>query len=589
MTNDLVAAIRRDNAHLFVNRTEVGIDVANLDGIEDIISVRDQDGRLDLFETKKVLPYTHLNGTHVLMLYLNGDLRYSSKAKTWRLWNEMVYDIVDPDTVPKMVGKFAKKYSDVLNAAEEQCIQDAADFLALPENVAILAGTDEDEKKRVRQEAAVLRGRFGLLFHKHQEYELKIHNTRGYNDLVRMMERECAKSEDLYDADTSIFVLENGVLDLDRTTSTQSVHLMTHDPIRNVTKFAPVKYVPDATAPVWEHYLETSIPDEASRRYLQRWCGAAMLGKPVDKGFMNLLGPTDSGKSVFVWAIQKLMGDYAGSEPPSTFTKKRGGGEKHFDLHELRGKRFIVTSETGDGEALDDDLLKRLTGEDQQKTRTLFQGFVSWVPQCTIFISSNHELRFNTGDTAMANRYKPIKFPNTFSRSASAPVEQRADLTLKDKLKNELPGMLNWFLAGLVDYATNGMGDEPASVTANRDEIIRKIDTRYEWFEEMMRLGRIMEVPKDQLEDFNALPKVHRLKVGDAYQSYSMWCALNGIKSPYNQTNFAKAITARYPEKTQSGGVRWLQLTKTDRWGLSEDVIEAQSAGGELTSIHHSL
>jgi P4 family phage/plasmid primase-like protien len=565
-------ALRRDNSHLFSERTLVGVNIDNLVGIENLLVERESDGSLNLGETKKKLPYSELNASDLLQTYFNADLRYSAKAKMWRIWNGRIYDLVDTDTVPKMIRQFARKFAEALNMAEEQA-QKAADA-NWSRNVASGMSQDQADTQRDKEMKA-----FRAMYAKHLKYEEKLHSNAGMESLAKMLEKQCAYAEDLYDSDTTIFVVENFVLDLSSIRETRQVQVMPHDPVRDVTMFAPVKYLPDATCPSWDHYLATSIPDPDARRYLQRWCGAAMLGEPVDKGFLNLRGDTDSGKSVFLWAIKEFMGEsYSTHQPSSTFVKKPAGQDKNFELHEMRGKRFVTTSETGEGEAIDDNLLKTLTGDDPIKSRTLYQGYVTWTPQCTIFVASNHDLRFNAGDTAMANRYKVIAFPKSFSRDPDAPEEIRADLRLKPKLRAERDGILNWFLHGLVEYVTEGIGEEPASVRAARETLMRNVDTRVDWLEEMLESQRIERVEKTQVEDNAVSPWVHRLSATEAYENYKLWCGYRGLK-PFSQKKFGELITQRFPTKRNVGCMRYLELRKTGYWSMTEEQIEAYREG----------
>lgn len=535
---------RRDHARLFDNVSPSGIDIDNLAGIEELLVswANSATRKISLERTKVLLPYSDLNAANVIYAYFNSELRYSEDTKVWRVWNGRVYDLVDPDTVSRMIGTFARSVAAALAIVREEF------------EIAALAAGPIGTPPYINMIKT-----YNIAWKEYRDYRDRLHNRRGLADLKAVLMSRCAASENLLDGDTSIFVLENGVLDLDHVMEHKEVSILQHDPVRYVSKFAPIKYDVRAKSPIWDKYLQRSVPDAETREYLQRWCGLALLGKPVDKGFINLLGPSDSGKSVFVEMIIDLMGAYAVAVGPSTFMSKNKG-DQGFDIHELRGRRFVVTSEPPEGHSLDDNVLKQLTGGDTLHTRTLFQGFVNWTPQCLVFIASNHPLKFNVTDEAMKARYKPISFPHTFLRAANAPEHLRADLKLRDKLKAERSGILNWFLDGLIMYARTGIGFEPTALRDSRNELTREIDNRSDWLDEMLQTGAIVEIAED--ED---VPASSCLKAGDAFAAYRYWAQERG-EHVFSDRQLGKIIRQQFPDTKMSAGVRFIQLREGDKW-----------------------
>ena len=78
--------------------------------------------------------------------------------------------------------------------------------------------------------------------------------------------------------------VENGTLRL----STRE--LLPHDPGLLLTKAVAVPYDPEASSPHFDKLLEEVLPEE-HRRFLLRFLGYALLGRPSEQVFAILHGP----------------------------------------------------------------------------------------------------------------------------------------------------------------------------------------------------------------------------------------------------------------------------------------------------------
>ena len=161
------------------------------------------------------------------------------------------------------------------------------------------------------------------------------------------------------------------------------------------------------------------------RDYLQRAVGMAMLGDTSESAFFVLHGETGCGKSVFFEVMASAFGDFAATAAASTFRESKDESSRRAnDLHELRGARFVSTSETSERTQLNEELVKRVTGGDKVTSHALFQSNVTWKPQFTMFMATNFKPTL-TGDNAIWRRVKPIHFPNKFYNSNGTATENR--------------------------------------------------------------------------------------------------------------------------------------------------------------------
>jgi putative DNA primase/helicase len=222
-------------------------------------------------------------------------------------------------------------------------------------------------------------------------------------------------------------------------------------------------------------------------------------------------------------------------------------------MHELRGARLVTASEPGRGKQLDDDAVKTVTGSDMMRTREPYGRFVSWKPQCTIFIASNSPMRLDTADGALLNRVKPISFPKSFRRGDNVPPEERAELRLTEYLSMERSGIFTWLVNGLMDFLENGLGEEPQAVIEGRREMAIDIDTTLMWLSEEVQAGHII------VDTDPDTPASSFIQVKEAYFMYQMWCAEAGERHPYGRKNFAASIKREHPT-ILSGGTRFRGL-----------------------------
>jgi putative DNA primase/helicase len=244
-----------------------------------------------------------------------------------------------------------------------------------------------------------------------------------------------------------------------------------------MTRITGASYKPEATAPKWTEFLEQVLPDEGVRKYVQRAVGYSLLGRADQRAFFIIHGPSGTGKSQFLSTLEYVFGSYATTAAEGTFASYRDSGGPTNDLHGLRGKRLVTTSETAEGSNFNEVLMKRLTGRDKITSRQLYQENIDWIPECAIWLATNYPPRFNSDDDAIWKRAKLVPFMTRFGTDAP----EVSDYARKF-LYAEADGILNWILEGLHDYLENGLGEPEAvkeSAVTHReqsDSVIRFLD-----------------------------------------------------------------------------------------------------------------
>lgn len=339
---------------------------------------------------------------------------------------------------------------------------------------------------------------------------------------------------DQFNRDRHLLNLHNGVFDLDE------MRLYPHNPAAMQTRMFNAAYLPEATCPKFEAFIEAALPDPAMRSYLQRALGYSLLGDVDQRSIFWICGPSGTGKSTLMETIRHIFGEYGAAVPASAFRDKRESGAQP-DLHQLKGRRFVTTSETAESASFDEDLLKRLSGRDEISSRTLYQENNQWTPECAIWMATNNAPRFTTDDDAIWRRTKLIPFHTTFDG-----MEGQVSDYARTVLAPEADGIFNWLLAGLAAYFLDGLG-EPTEVREmaaeqrlQSDSVARFMDDR--------TLDGILVLGEDQ-----------RMRCSELHAMYQDWTRSGGER-PLATRRFHNRVLSSFPDLSQvkiGGHVYW--------------------------------
>ena len=154
------------------------------------------------------------------------------------------------------------------------------------------------------------------------------------------------------------------------------------------------------------------------------------------------------------------------------------GNNELADLADLRGARFVRSSETEQGQRLNEARLKRITqGMGVIRTCRKYENMVEFPESHTLWIDANHKPAVRGQDNAIWNRLALIPFDVTIPKP-----EQ--DQNLGNKLLAEAEGILAWAVAGAVRWYAEGLRRPPevneavASWRAESDPLTDFIEAR---------------------------------------------------------------------------------------------------------------
>lgn len=335
-----------------------------------------------------------------------------------------------------------------------------------------------------------------------------------------------------YDADPMVAATPTATLDL--------VTGAARPPERDdyLTMALGASYTAGARCPRWLQFLsEVFAGDTALIAYLQRAVGYCLTGDTREQKVFLCYGGGANGKSTFLEVLTWLLGDYSANASFDTFDAARRSDSTN-DLAALKGRRLVTVIETEEDRRLAEARVKAVTGGDLITARFLYGEFFSYRPQFKIWLAMNHKPVIRGTDRGIWRRLQLIPFMQNF--------EGREDKTLRDTLRDELPGILNWALDGLRAWQRDGLGTCAAVTQATR-----------EYQEESDQVGR-------WLSDNTAQGRTHSAVAAAAYANYVQWCEANGER-PFSQTMWGRRLGERgYIRERTSRAWSWVGFGLVD-------------------------
>jgi len=262
-----------------------------------------------------------------------------------------------------------------------------------------------------------------------------------------------------WDEEAFLLGVQNGVIDLRTGEWRKAI------PADRVTMRVRVAYDPTATCPLWLQTLAgifapqdlfNAEHSQSMIDFMQRALGYSITGDCREECCFFTWGNGGNGKGTVMNTLGWLFGDYTDDMPYSTLERSERGSGIPNDVAKLVGKRFITCAEVNEFN-LNEARLKALTGRDPMTARFLNQDFFTFIPVCKIWIATNNKPKIVGQDDGIWRRIHLIPFTQKF--------EGRENKQLKDQLREELPGILNWIIKGAALWLHEGL-NPPDTVKA---------------------------------------------------------------------------------------------------------------------------
>jgi putative DNA primase/helicase len=339
--------------------------------------------------------------------------------------------------------------------------------------------------------------------------------------MLRQAEALMSIEHSQFDSSTLLFNCSNGTIDL------QAMEFRPHRREDFLTKKTGIPYDPRATYERWSKFMVDITQGNADvARYLQKAVGYTLTGRVLEHVLFILYGTGANGKSTFKEILLNLFGDYAFSLPNNSLMVSGNINPEGASpvLASMRGARFCVATEPSAEGRLNEALIKIATGDDEITCRQLYKSPFSYPPQFSLWLLTNARPRVHGTDHGLWRRVKMIGFNARFEGA-------NEDKRMKDKLRAELPGILNWALEGLWLYNAEGL-TEPKCVQ----------DLTKEYRGENDQVGQFTD--QCVLQD-GALPANRSVGQTELYQRYKEWALQSGENYVLNARQLRSELQAR--------------------------------------------
>lgn len=355
-----------------------------------------------------------------------------------------------------------------------------------------------------------------------------------------MNEARCYRSRPVsaLDGDPYAINVANGTLRLFREDGKiWSKRLDEHRREDMISKLAPVEYLADAECPVFIRFIETVLPDDDVRAFMQRYLGYCLTALTHEQVFTFLYGMGRNGKSTLVDIICRILGDYTTTVPFETLAgdDRRKGSEATPDLVRVPGARIVRASEPESGMKFRESMVKSLTSGEPILIRRMREEFIEIYPTFKLIVSGNHRPDIRGGDDGIWRRVLLVPF------EVQIPKDQ-VDRQLPEKLWAERSGILNWLIAGSLSYLEEGL-KVPDAVRAATDEY-REASDPYGAF-----LKGACTITKDEADTETP---------GELYAAFRRFCERQGFfcvsVSTFNKAMPEKAAAYGF-QKAKSNGL----------------------------------
>lgn len=442
------------------------------------------------------------------------DLRYCFDWKNFLVWDGRRFATDDTGEAVRRVKE-----------TQASLYRWAAERLAARGNEDSEDGDDDKRKAEAAKLARVV------------QHALKWEDTRRINACLESIRSEpgIAIRPSEMDANRWLLNVQNGTIDL------RTGALRPHRRDDLITKLAAVPYDPNATCPLWYRCLDTWMAGNTNlTEYLRRVVGYALTADVSEQVLFFLHGSGQNGKSKFLGAVLKLLGDY-GCQAVSELLMQKNNESHPTERADLFGRRFVATIETDEGKRMAEALMKQLTGGENVRARRMRENFFEMAPTWKIFLAANHKPLIRGTDFAVWRRIRLIPFKVTIR-------DEDKDEHLGDKLQAEFPGILAWAVRGCREWQQRGL-DDPDEVLEATNAYQREQDTLASFLTECctvreyakIQSALLLKAYQEWSGDKNMTQQTFRIRLRDkgfeSKQGTGGYYYVQGVGMPANDTN----------------------------------------------------
>ena len=332
-----------------------------------------------------------------------------------------------------------------------------------------------------------------------------------------------------WDAKSGLLPAKNGVLDL------KTLKLLPHNSQYKLTWQLPYNYDPMASCkPITDWLQATTKGNQSLVELLRAYLYSIVYGRVDIHRYLELLGPSGSGKGTFMKLATMLVGDR------NTHITKLKKLEGQFETAALLDKKLVLVTDS-DKYGGSVETLKAITGGDRIPYEEKFlQAGEGFQPSCKVIISCNEPIQ--TQDyIALERRRISVPFDNKISVDKQRALIEEVDGEMIGEFVDLLPGLLNWVLSIPKETA---------------EEYLRKTEQMVPGYKKIALEAIIQTNPiADWADQFLIYEEGARLQVGVAQRNRD-----NSTSNSY--LNIASWMYASFAEFCATTGTHLLSLKR---------------------------
>ena len=464
--------------------------------------------------------YTDKGMAERLTLLYGDRIKYCPAVRSWYIYTGKQWKKTTEEPMYLFLYKTLEAAREVMEGRFQTMIEEC--LKAAPEESKEEAGKRTKEAEKLTKQREKIRA-----------YLMARENYAQATAVLRTARAFRIVDINAFDRDKWRINCPNGVLNL------KNLALEPHKADQLMAKSTAAEYRPGYICEVWEKTVKEVLPDEETRRWIQKFIGYCLTGSVREEKFLFLYGPGGRGKGTFIETIAEAMGEYADTIPIDLLLSRRNdagsGNEATPELMKLAGVRLAITSEAGSGRRFNDAKLKLLTGGDKITARALRCDPVTFDPAFKLVASSNYMPAVtDVLDEGIRRRLIIVPF--------EANIESIRDLTLKERLRSPdvLAGVLSWAAEGCRLWQKEGLNPIPKEVKQRLLSYYDENDDIGDFLAECCKTGPQYSTP-----------------IKDLYAAFVNWLGVGGRYRPMSKKAFSQALASRgFPQRKGSGGVR---------------------------------
>jgi len=347
------------------------------------------------------------------------------------------------------------------------------------------------------------------------------------NAIFETLRIEYSDKPERFERKSPLICLQNGAL------NPLTGELLAHDSGYYLTNGLDIRYDPHAKCELWLQTLNEIFAPDADKaekiELLQEFIGYCLIPDTRLHKFLWMVGAGGNGKSLILAVLNAVIGRANISHAQIERLQEK------FVRAELQGRLVNISSEMSAQATISDGYLKQIVAGDIIEAERKYERPFSFRPYARLIGATNVLPRLLDHSDGFFRRAIILRLNRQFT-------EAEQDRQREGRLMAELPGILNWCVAGLQNLLERSHFVLPASSKAEVEGYRVNSDPVRQFAEELLQ----------PCSDKNGW-----VRSGDLYQAYREWSSANGYMILASNQFSERLSAVGYRKKRLNDGRYW--------------------------------